>query len=118
MFWIRISKILVPSIGKSFYVNIIANNTFSIMINHLLALEIVSDIFAVISRNTKYFNDFDFKRFYSLKDFYIYLPNNVLQSGIIYFLSCLIIPIIIQKIINKFKYIILKGFKPSNKEII
>ena len=92
--------------------------TFSIMINHLLALEIVSDIFAVISKNTKYFNDFDFKRFYSLKDYYIYLPNNVLQSGIIYFLSCLIIPIIIQKIIDKFKYIILKRFKPSNKEII
>jgi len=115
LFWIRISTILVPSIGKSFYVNIIANNTFSIMINHLLALEIVSDIFALLSKNTKYFKNFDFQRFYSLKGFYIYLPNNVLQSGIIYFLSCLIIPIIIQKIINQFKSIILKKFKRCNK---
>lgn len=118
LFWIRISMILVPSIGKSFYVNIIANNTFSIMINHLLALELVSDLFALLSKKTKYFKNFDLQRFYSLKGFYIYLPNNVLQSGIIYFLSCLIIPIIIQKIINKFKYIIAKKFKRLNKEII
>lgn len=35
-FWLRISKILSTSIGKSKYVNIIADNTYTIMINHLL----------------------------------------------------------------------------------
>lgn len=107
-FWIRVSKILVPSIGKSFYVNTIADNTFSIMINHLLAIELVLNVFAILSKNTKYFNDFDFHKFFLLKGVYIYLPNNILQSGIIYFLSCLVLPILIQKIINKFKSKIFK----------
>ena len=108
LFWIRISEIFVPVIGKNFYINIIADNTFSIMINHFLALDIVRFFFAFISKNTKLCKNFNFKRFYALEPFYIYLPNNVLQSGIIYLLSCLFIPIIIQKLINKLKYFILK----------
>ena len=107
-FWIRISDILEPSFGQNYYVNIIANNTFSIMINHLLAFDIVRSIFAFISKTTKYCKDFNYDRYYSKDSSYIYIPNNVLQSGIFYFLSCLIIPIIIQKILNKIKKIILK----------
>ena len=80
------------------------------MINHIFALEIVTDAFAFISKNTKYCKNFDFKQFYSFRGIYFYLPNKILQSGIIYFISCLIIPIIIQKIINKFKHIFFKIF--------
>lgn len=108
LFWLRISEILLPSIGNSFYVNIFADNTFSIMINHILALDIVKIIFAFISKNTRFCKGFDWKKFYSLDVSYIFIPNNVLQAGIIYFLCCLIIPIIIQKILNKLKHIILQ----------
>lgn len=107
-FWVRISEILEPIIGKSYYVNIIADNTFSIMINHILALDMIRIIFAIISKKTKYCKNFDFKKFYSLNPSYIYLPNNVLQSGIIYYLSCLILPIIMQKVINKIHNRIIK----------
>ena len=103
-FWLRISEILEPLIGKNFYVNIIADNTFSIMINHLFSIDILKFLFSFISKKTKYFKNFNFKRFYSLDSHYIFLPNNVLQTGILYFLSCLALPIIIQKIINKIKY--------------
>ena len=47
LFWIRVSEILLPSIGNSFYMNIIANNTFSIMMNHILALDLVRALFAL-----------------------------------------------------------------------
>lgn len=40
-FWYRISDILEPILGKNYFINIIADNTFSIMINHLLALDFV-----------------------------------------------------------------------------
>lgn len=82
-FWVRISEILEPIIGKSYYVNIIADNTFSIMINHILALDIIRSIFAIISKKTKYCKNFEFQKFYSLNVSYIYLPNKCLQSGII-----------------------------------
>ena len=81
------------------------------MINHLLALDFVRTFFALISKYTKYCKDFNFKRYYSMETSYFYIPNNIIQSGIIYFLSCLILPIIIQKIINLIKKTILKPFK-------
>lgn len=109
-FWLRISEILEPLLGKNYYINIIANNTFSIMINHCLAQDMVRTIFALISRYTKYCKSFDFKRYYTMDNIYIYIPNNVLQTGIIYFLSCLIIPIIMQKLINFIKYNIVKYY--------
>ena len=102
-FWVRLSSNLEPILGKNYYINTIADNTFSIMINHSLAQDIVRTIFALISNYTSYCKDFDLNRYYSMDVTYIYIPRNVLQSGIIYFLSCLIIPIIIQKIINKIK---------------
>ena len=106
LFWFKIGEILEPILGTNFYINIIANNTFSIMINHSLAIDLIRTFFALISKNTKYCQNFDFNRYYSMDVSYIYIPNNVLQSGIIYFLNCLIFPIIISKINNKIKYLI------------
>ena len=106
LFWIKISEIIEPILGKNYYVNIIADNTFSIMINHIFAIDLVKTLFAVISKHTRYCKDFNFKKYYSLETSYIYIPNNLLQVGILYLISCLIIPIYIQKLINKTKNII------------
>ena len=105
LFWVRISQNIEPILGKNFYINVIANNTFSIMMNHFFSNFMIRNIFAIISKNTKYFKDFDFNRHYS-NLFYIYLPNNIISAGIIYFLGSLIFPILIQKAINKIKLII------------
>ena len=105
-FWVRISEILEPILGKNKYINLIADNTFSIMINHSFALDIIRTLFAFISQKTKYCKDFDFNRYYSMDHTYIYLPKNVIQAGIIYFLACIVIPIIIQKVISNIKKII------------
>ena len=66
-FWFKISEILEPLLGKNYYINIIADNTFSIMINHILALDLVRTFFAFISKNTKYCKDFNFNRYYSMQ---------------------------------------------------
>lgn len=106
LFWLRIANNLEPILGTNYYINIIADNTFSIMINHLFVIDCVEYCFLFISKMTKYCKDFDAIKFYSFDFHYIYIPNQVLQIGIIYFLNCLFIPIIIQKVINKFKKII------------
>jgi len=102
LFWMRISENMEYLLGKNFYINIIADNTFSIMMNHFFVNFMIRNIFAIMSKNTKYFRDFNFNMHYS-NFFYIYLPNNVLSTGIIYFLGGLFFPIVIQKIINKIK---------------
>ena len=106
LFWLRIANNLEPILGTNFYINNIADNTFSIMMNHLFVIDCIEYIFFLISKTTQYCKDFDSIKFYSFDLKYIYIPNQVLQIGIFYFLNCLFIPIIIQKIINKFKKII------------
>ena len=107
LFYYRICDLLEPLIGKNFYINIIADNTFSIMMNHFLGIFLIRVLFAIISKNTKYFKDFNFNKHKSTVN-YIYIPNRINSFGIIYFLNCLIFPIIIQKLINKIKLIISK----------
>ena len=111
-FWVRICEIFEPILGKNFYINIIADNTYSIMINHIFALDIIRIIFFFISNNTKYCKNFDKKKFFNMDHRYIYIPNKrVRQTGIIYFLNCLFFPIILQKIIDKIKLSFIKKLK-------
>ena len=108
LFWLRTAEVIEPILGNNFYINIIADNTFSIMMNHFLAIDIVKACFYFISQKTKYCKDFDLNRYYSMDFSYIYIPYNILQIGIIYILNCFFLPIIIQKIINKIKNKIFK----------
>ena len=108
LFWLRISEIIEPLLGKNYYINIIADNTYSIMMNHFLAIFIIRTLFAFISKNTKYCKDFNVNKHYS-ELYYIYIPNNILSVGIIYLLSCFILPIIMQKVINRIKLILFQN---------
>jgi fucose 4-O-acetylase-like acetyltransferase len=112
-FWLRISEILEPSLGKSYYINLIADNTYSIMINHLLALDIIKFLYYLVKKYTMYCQDFNSKRYFNMDVFYIYIPYNVKQIGILYFLNCLFFPILLEKIKNK----ILNIFQKNKKNI-
>ena len=84
LFWLRISELLEPILGKNFYINIVADNTFSIMMNHFFAIFIIKTIFAIISKKTSYCKDFNFYKYYTMNN-YIYVPQNILQTGIFIF---------------------------------
>ena len=47
LFWIKISELVEPLIGRNFYINIIADNTFSIMMNLFLIIFIIKNLFAI-----------------------------------------------------------------------
>lgn len=101
-FWLRIAKILEPSIGKSRCINLIADNTFSIMINHFLGFTLVSLLYGYISKFTSHCQDFDWTAC-KTNIWYRYLPKGLFQMGIIYLIVGLIFPIIIQLGLNHFK---------------
>jgi len=113
-FWLRICEIFEPVLGKSYYINLIADNTYSIMMNHLLALDIIKFIFLLINKYTKFCKDFDVLQYYNMNEFYIYIPHKIKQIGIIYFLNCLLFPILFEKIKNLFIY---KFINIYNKKI-
>lgn len=60
IFWFKIANILEPSIGKNKYINLIANNTYSIMINQFAGFMFIKTVFAFIAKYSNHFSDFNF----------------------------------------------------------
>ncbi len=102
LFWFRICHILSSSIGKGKYINIIANHTYSIMMNQFLGFFLIKFIFSLISQYTPLFHDFD-QNLYHTDIFYYYLPHGQEFMLIIYVCAGIIIPIFIDKIIDLLK---------------
>lgn len=101
--WLRIATILEPVIGRSKYLNLVADNTFSIMMNHVLGIMIAKGIFGLISLFYEEFADFDWVSYKTLYQ-YIYLPRQSVHSLLFYTAMGIVIPILIQKAFDGAKY--------------
>lgn len=100
--WLRITRILEPAIGRSKTVLAIANNTFSIMMNHFVGFMIVKMSFFGVGRLFGIMQDFDLH--WCLEAiWYYYFPGGVYQIGVLYIIGGIAIPILIQICINKAK---------------
>lgn len=110
-FWLRIARILEPAIGKSKTVNLIADNTFSIMINHFLGFMIVKAGFALL-QFANLISDFDMVRF-KTDIWYFYKPSGITNTLILYLVVGIGIPILMQAGINRVKSAILRKKNPS-----
>ena len=99
-FGLRISRLLENALGKSKIVNIVADNTYSIMINQFLGFMVVKTVFGLLSKYTSMFPDFSMQE-YKSEIWYFYVPKGITQFYIIYLVSGLAVPIIIQLAINQ-----------------
>ncbi len=101
-FWLRISKLLTPMIKNWKFIRIISDNTYSIMIHHMLGFMVMKWLFYAISLITPLFSDFNIQ---SLKSsiWYYYLPNGLYQYALLYLISGLFVPILIAIISKKVK---------------
>ena len=98
-FWLRISRILVPALKDSKYMNYIANNTFSIMIHQFLGFMLLKFIFSLGNRYFSLFPNFDWIE-YKTNIFYFYLPGGIEQYTILYLLAGLMLPLAISYIVG------------------
>ena len=101
-FWLRISGIVVPITSKSKIINMIADNTSAIMIHQYLGFLIVKSCFALVSKYTVWFSDFNVYE-YKNNLFYYYLVRGNAQWYLIYLVAGLCVPIFIQLCIEKIK---------------
>lgn len=99
-FWLRIAKILEPALGKNKYVNLIADNTYSIMINHFLGMMLIKSIFAYLSIHTSLCEGFKMHLF-KTNVYYYYLPHNLRQMSIVYLVFGIVFSIYFGKCISK-----------------
>ena len=101
-FWLRVATVLEPVIGKSRCVNIIADNTFSIMMNQFIGFMLVKTVFALISKTGLAFSSFDWIS-YKTKIWWYYCPRGIAQGLILYTIAGIAVPIGIQYVINNIR---------------
>lgn len=104
LFWLRICKILAPVIARKKIVLLLANNTFSIMINHFLGFMLVKTVFAYINKISYgvFFPTFDWEAYRS-DLWYFYLPKELVQWSLVYVIAAIAVSLFIQYVINKAK---------------
>ena len=104
--WMRIATILEPAIGRSRPVNLIANSTFSIMMNQFLGFMIVKTIYAFFNKSFAMFPDFDWAA-YKTDLFWYYIPRGLKNTLILYVFGGIAFSLAVQFVLNKVKSICL-----------
>lgn len=104
-FWLRISNVLLPVIKDSKLIKIVCDNAYSIMINQYAGFMLIKTIWALMSKYTNFNLGFDMAQ-YKGNINYFYNPNN--QFAITYLIAGIVVPIIMQLVINKIKTLIFK----------
>lgn len=75
-FWVRCAKLLVPVVGDSKIVRLVADNTYSIMMHHFLGLFLIKCFFAVIRYYGIACSSFNLDLFRTTP-LYVYIPFGI-----------------------------------------
>ena len=96
-FWLRIATIMEPVIGENRYINLIADNTYSIMMNQFLGFMIVKTIYGLFYKYTFLFADFDWVE-YKTNIWWYYKPKGLSYTLILYVVAGIAFSIVVQKL--------------------
>ena len=100
--WLRIATVMEPVIGKSKWLNLVADNTYSIMMNHFLGFMCLKTVFALFNKFTTFCSDFDWGS-YKSNLFWFYQPRGLNCTLILYVVVGIVFSIIVQKEIDRIK---------------
>ena len=100
-FWLRTARLLEPTFARDKWVNVVADNSMSIMMNHFLGFMLVKTGFALVQRFTSHCQDFDLAQFKS-NLVYFYAPGGRVFY-IFYLAAGLLVPIGLQALVNLVK---------------
>lgn len=101
-FWLRIAILMEPAIGRSKWLNLVADNTYSIMMNHFVGFMLVKGVYAGCNKFLGVFQDFDWIRF-KTDIWYLYIPGGIGNTRIIYLFAGIAFPVLVQLFINRIK---------------
>ena len=98
LFWMRIFTKLEPTLGRNKTVNLIADNSYCIMINHFMGFMIVKTICALLSHILPVLRDFDWVA-YKTDIWWFYKPNDAYAFLAVYVLAGIIFPLLLKKVL-------------------
>ena len=96
-FYLRITRILEPVLGKNKIINKIADSTYAIMIHQFLGFWLVTLAFGLLTAIT-HSGNFNWDKFQS-SIWYKYYPSGQWHYGIIYIVAGITIPLLLQKLL-------------------
>ena len=96
LFWMRIFTRLEPHYGRNKLVNLIADNTYCIMINHFLGFMLVKTACALLSHVLPALRDFDWVA-YKTDIWWFYKPNGAYAFLAVYVLAGIAVPLLLKK---------------------
>ena len=102
LFWLRVAKILVPSLKNNGVMNLISKNTFSIMMHHLMGFFLLNTFWFLTNRYFGLWPGFKPKNYFS-DIYYSYLPKNLYQFKFLYVVVGISFSLLILKLENKIK---------------
>lgn len=94
-FWLRIAKVLEPVLGESRSVRYLGQNTYAVMMHHVMAFMLVKTVIAVIAAQTGQCADFDFGAYYTNIDYY-YLVRGAEHFKMVYLAAGVTLPLVLQ----------------------
>lgn len=112
--WMRIATMLEPVIGRSRLVRVIADNTYSIMMNQFAGFMLVKLFFGWMSTFIASFPEFDWYAFKS-DIWWYYNPWQVDHTMIIYPIAGIAFSVLVQKTIDRGKSLILRRVREALK---
>lgn len=103
-FWLRIARLLTPIAGENRAVRYLGQNTFTVMMHHVMIFMLIKMILACIAIHTGFCADFDFEQYRTNID-YIYLVRGTEHFKMVYLAAGVIIPLLIrhaaERLLNK-----------------
>ena len=96
LFWMRIFTAIEPLLGKSKLVNLIADNTFCIMINHFMGFMLVKTICALLSNYLPALRDYHWIA-YKTDIWWFFLPNGARTFLTVYVAAGIAFPLLFKK---------------------
>ena len=98
-FWLRIAKIIAPTVKENAAVRYLGGNTYAVMMHHVMAFMIIKAVIAVIAASTGVCTDFDFAQFYNNIDYY-YFVRGAEQFKMVYLAAGIAAPLGLQYGLN------------------
>lgn len=100
-FWLRIARLLTPLAGESRAVRYLGQNTFTVMMHHVMIFMLIKMILAGIAAHTGFCVDFDFEQYRTNID-YIYLVKGTEHFKMVYLTAGVVIPLLIRYAVEQF----------------
>lgn len=99
-FWLRIARVAAPVLGRSRTIRFLGQNTYTVMMHHVLVFMLIKAILAGVAASTGFCGDFDFEQFYSNID-YIYLLNGAEHFKMAYLAAGVAVPLAVRYVAAK-----------------